>query len=183
MQINRVFDTNSDFHIANHIKNYGMNLDHYPNKVLAKINDHHLIYYACTKLPFPLKPRDWLNRGIYKRIDNGDYMLMYRSVDESDDDVPKFETSSLHPSPTRAEFMTLYKLERIPFDCCKVTYVAKADIQGSVPKIVAEAGLGTIVDTPRRAYEFFKGDKEVSLMRVKVRWCPSELAGGWGEKV
>ena len=44
--------------------------------------------------------------------------------------------------------------------------MAKADIKGSVPKVVAETGLGTIVDTPRRAYEFFKRDKEVSVMRV-----------------
>ena len=151
------------------MKRCGSNLDRYPNKVTKKINDHHLIHYFCNKLPFPLKQRDWLNRMIYKRLANGDYMLMYRSVDESGDDIPKFEKSSLHPSPTRADFAGLYKLERLPFDCCKVTYVAKADIKGSVPKVVAEAGLGTIVDTPRRAYEFFKRDKEVSVMRVKVR--------------
>ena len=89
-----------------------------------------------------------------------------RSVDESGDDIPKFEKSSLHPSPTRADFAGLYKLERLPFDCCKVTYVAKADIKGSVPKVVAETGLSTIVDTPRQAYEFFKRDKEVSVTRV-----------------
>ena len=107
-------------------------------------------------------------------------MLMYRSVDETDNDVPKFEISSLHPSPTRADFMSLYKLERLPFDCCKVTYVAKADIKGSVPKVVAETGLGTLVDSPRQAYEFFKRDKEVSVMRVLlgVGGCQRELARG-----
>ena len=46
--------------------------------------------------------------------------------------------------------------------------MAKVDIKGSVPKVVAETGLGTIVDTPRRAYEFFKRDKEVSVTRVTV---------------
>ena len=163
--------------MASHIKRVGSHLDKFPSKVVAKINYHHHISYSCEKLPFPLKPRDWLSRGIYKRL-NGDYMLMFRSVDENDDDVPKFEKSILHPSPTRAEFAGFYKLERLPFDCCKVTYVAKVDIKGSVPKVVAETGLSAIVDTPRRAYEFFKRDKEVSLMRVKTRWCPSELARG-----
>ena len=93
-------------------------------------------------------------------------MLVQRSMDGRDDGVPKFEKSTLHPSPTRAEYAACYKLERLSFDCCKVTFVAKADIKGSVPKVVAETGLGTIVDTPRRAYEFFKRDKEVSVMRV-----------------
>ena len=152
--------------MTNHIKRCGSNLDQYPNKIVAKINSHHQTHYHCVKLPFPLKPRDWLNRVIFKRLDNGDYIFFMRSVDESDDDVPKFEKSSLHPSPTRADFAGLYKLERLPFDCCKVTYVAKADIKGSVPKVVAESGLGTIVDTPRQVYEFFKRDKEVSVMRV-----------------
>ena len=154
----------SDHTLARHIKNYGTNLGQYPTKVLAKINDHHLIHYLCTKLPFPLKPRDWLNRSIFKRLDNGDYIYCIQSVDESDDDIPKFEKSSLHPLPTRGKFAGFYKLERLPFDCCKATFVAKVDIKGSVPKVVAEAGLGTLVDTPRRAYEFFKRDKEVSVM-------------------
>ena len=161
-----MFDKESDVGRASHKKNYGTNLDQYPNKVLAKINDHHLIHYSCTKLPFPLKPRAWLTRGIYQILDNGDYMLMNRPVDENDDDIPKFEKSSLLQSPTRAEFMSLYKLERLPFDCCKVTYVAKVDIKSNVLKIVAETSLGTIVDTPRLLYEFFKRDKEVSVMRV-----------------
>ena len=160
----RLFDTESDYHNANRIKRCGSNLDQYPNKI-AKINPHHQIHYLCVKLPFPLKPRDWLNRIIFKRLDNGDYIYCSRSVDESGDDIPKFDKSSLRPSPTSAEFAGFYKLERLPFDCCKVTYVAKVDIKGSVPKVVVETGLGTIVDTPRRAYEFFKRDKEVSVMR------------------
>ena len=161
-----MFDKESDLDRSGHIKSYGKNRDQYPNNVLAKINDHHLIYYACTKLPFPLKPRDWLLRGIFKRLDNGDYIYFMRSVDESDDHIPNFEKSTLHPSPTRAEFAGCYRLERLPFDCCKLSYVAKADIKGSVPKVVAETGLGALVDVPRRAYEFFKRDKEVSKMRV-----------------
>ena len=163
MQIHRLYDRESDLDRSAHIKKNSTNLDQYPSKMLSKINDHHLIHYFCTKLPFPLKPRDWLTRGIYKRLNDGNYMLMFRSVDESDDDVPKFEKSSLHPSPTRAEFVSLYKLERLPFDCCMVTFVAKMDIKGSVPKVVAETGLGTIVDKPCRLYEFFKRDKEVSV--------------------
>ena len=161
-----MFDVESDFHREEHVKKYGTNSAHYPNKVVAKINAHHLIHYFCTKLPFPPKPRDWLNRGIYKRIDNGDYMLMYQSVIDRNDSILKFEKSTLNPAPTRANFVSLYKLERLPFDCCKVTYVAKADIKGSVPKIVAETGLSIVVDIPHRAYEFFERDKEVSVARV-----------------
>ena len=91
-------------------------------------------------------------------------MLVQRSIEGRDDGIPKFEKSTLHPSPTRAEFASFYKLERLSYDCCMVTFLAKADIKGSVPKVVAETGLGTIVDNPRRVYEFFKRDKEVSVM-------------------
>ena len=151
----------SDYNIANHVKYNGSNLDHYPNEVVA-INSHHLVRYHCIQLPFPLKPRDMLIEGIFKKLDNGDYMLIYRSVDERDESVPKFEKSTLKPSPTRAELTSLCKLERLKFGCTKITYVAKTDIKGSVPKMVAEAGLSILVDSPRRAYQFFKRDKEVS---------------------
>ena len=58
--------------------------------------------------------------------------------------------------------MSYHEVKRLPFGCSKLTYVAKADIGGSVPKVVAETGLGNIVDVVRRAYNLFERDEEVS---------------------
>ena len=40
--------------------------------------------------------------------------------------------------------------------------MAKADIKGNVPKLVAEGGLGIMVEIVKRAYDFFERDAEVS---------------------
>ena len=121
-----------------------------------------MIHYQCSKLPFPLHARDWLQRAIFKKLDNGDLVLVFRTISEKEEDVPEYKRSTMKPPPTRGDFNGYYYLERLPNDCTKLSYIAKADIRGSVPKVVAESGLRTIVSTVETAYEFFERDEEVS---------------------
>jgi len=156
------YHVESDQNMAKHLKSNGPNSDQYPNKEVAKINDHHHIYYSCRKLPFPLVARDWLQRGIFKSLESDSgYMLVYRSVEEND--VPPFTPSTLKENEKRirGNFMAICLFERLPFDCTKFTYIVKADIRGNVPKVVAETGLSGQVETVRRAYNYFERDEEV----------------------
>jgi len=92
------FTVDLDYDHAKHVKGNGPNADLYPNITVAMLNDHHKIYYSCRKLPFPLVARDWLQRSIYKEIDNeemGGYLLAYQHIDEAKTDVPPFTPSTL----------------------------------------------------------------------------------------
>jgi len=78
--------------------------------------------------------------------------------------VPPYAPSTLKLGETRirGEFTALCTFERLPHNCCKFTYVVKADIKGSVPKVVAESGLSGLVESVRDAYKYFERDEEVS---------------------
>jgi len=83
-----IFHNTSDYDTAKHIKSNGRNTDLYPNIEVARLNPHHQITYQCRKLPFPLSPRDWLQRGIFKQLENDSGILcVYRPVDEKKEKV------------------------------------------------------------------------------------------------
>ena len=46
------------------------------------VNSHHSIRYTSTKLPYPLKPRDYVTRQIYCRVDKNTYVLVFDCVDD-----------------------------------------------------------------------------------------------------
>ena len=88
--------------------------------------------------------RDWLSRGVFSQIDDNKFELVYKFINEATEtDVPPYTPSTLKlgEKRIRGEFASLCTFERLPHDCCRFTYIVKADIKGSVPKVVAESGL------------------------------------------
>ena len=160
------FDVNSDCDKAKHIKNNGPNSDQYPNGEIARISFHHQITYSCQKLPFPLLPRDWLQRGIFTQIGPDEFVLVYKFVDEKTATVPPYTPSTLKEGVKRirGELTALYRFQRLPHGCTKLTYIMKADIKGSVPMVIAEKGISGALDTVRNAYEYFQRDEEVDKL-------------------
>ena len=120
-----MFHIGSDYDKAKHVKSNGPNKEQYPNYEIARINDHHQITYSCRKLPFPLVARDWLQRGIFTQVGDDKFVLVFKFIVEATTGVPRI----------RGEAMFLCIFERLPHNCCKFTYIVKADIKGSVPKI------------------------------------------------
>jgi len=166
---------------ANHIKSNGPNAEQYPNVVVARINDHHKITYQCRKMPFPLVARDWIQRGIFTKISDDKFVLVFKFIDEKNkQNVPIFTPSTLklNDKRIRGEVTYLYNLERLPHGFTKLAYIAKVDIKGSVPKVVAESGLSGIVDGVRQAYRYFERDEEIDMLEradfiAKIEWTPS----------
>ena len=128
---------------SDHISANGLNLDKYPNKKIAQINDHHQINYFCNKLPFPLSARDWLVRKVHTQVEGkpSDFILVTKSINDDDEGVPHFTASTLSPKPTRGRYINLCKFEALPHNCCRFTNTIRMDIGGNVPKRAAETGL------------------------------------------
>jgi len=170
----------SDYDKAKHIKANGPNAMQYPNYEVAQINDHHQIIYSCRKLPSPLVARDWLNRGIFTQINDNKFVLVFKFIDEATaTDMAPYTPSTLKlgEKRIRGESTFLCIFDRLLYNCCRFTYVAKADIKGSVPKVVAESGLSGIVEAVRDAYRYFERNEEVSKQNrggVRVAERPSE---------
>ena len=78
-----MFHIDSDYDKETHIKANGPNAMQYPNYVIARINDPHQITYSCRKLPFPLVARDWLLRSIFSQIDDKQFVLVVKFIDEA----------------------------------------------------------------------------------------------------
>jgi len=87
----------SDIDNAKHIKANGPNAEQYPNVLVAKINDHHIIQYSCRNLPFSLVARDWLSRGVFSQMSDDKFVLVFKFIDEeaTAKDVPPYTQSTL----------------------------------------------------------------------------------------
>jgi len=113
--------------------------------------------YTCRKFPFPLVARDFLQRGIFTKIHDDKFIFVNRFIDKRWDDlydVPIFAPSTLKENEKRirGQITILSIFERLPFNCTMFTYIIKGDIKGSVPSVVAEAGLMGNLDLVHRAY-------------------------------
>jgi len=105
-----------------------------------------------------------LTRAVFTQIDADKFVLVFKSIEKKQDhDVPPFTPSTLkeREKRIRGQVTSLSVFERLPHDCCKFTYIAKADIQGSVPAVVAESGMSAFVDTVPQAYQYFERDVEI----------------------
>ena len=88
---------------------------------------------------------------------------------EANDIVPFLSLRSLSivfaPRASRSvQLVSHCTIERLPHDCFKITYVAKADLKGKVPSRIAEKGLSGTVDVVRRVYKYFEGDEEIDKL-------------------
>ena len=100
------------------------------------------------------------------QVENHKFILAYRSIDESKESgVPLYSPSILKEGEKRIRGYStaLCIFERLPHSCCKFSYITKVDIKGSVPKVMAESGLGGLVNKVQQAYRYFERDDEVSI--------------------
>jgi len=160
--------TNTHEARESHIAANGPDSSKYPNKTIHVVNDHHHITYSCRKLPPPLKPREWLARGIFKQVDEDNFILLYTPVADSDPDLPpSFTKSTLH-NAIRGEFTAMHKYERLPHNQTRFTFTTRVDIKGIVPKVIANMGMSGILDTVRQAYMYFQRDEEIDELEVSL---------------
>jgi len=151
-----------------HIATNGPDSSKYPNKTICVINDHHHITYSCRKLPPPLKPREWLARGIFRQVDEDNFILVYTPVADDDPDLPSSFTKSTLHNAIRGEFTAMHKYERLPHNQTRFTLRLKVDIMGSVPKKIANMGMSGALDSVYHAYKYFQRDEEIDELEVSL---------------
>ena len=151
-----------------HIAANGPDSSKYPNKTIHVVNDHHHITYSCRKMPPPLKPREWLARGIFRQVDEDNFILVYTPVADDDPDLPPSFTKTTLKNAIRGEFTAMHKYERLPHNQTRFTFTTRLDIKGSVPKAIANMGMSSFLDTVRRAYMYFERDKEIDELEVSL---------------
>jgi len=151
-----------------HIAANGPDSSKYPNKTIHVVNDHHNIHYSCRKLPPPLKPREWLARGIFRQVDEDNFILVYTPVADDDPDLPPSFTKTTLKNAIRGEFTAMHKYERLPHNQTRFTFTTRLDIKGSVPKKIANMGMSSVLDTVRQAYMYFERDKEIDELEVSL---------------
>jgi len=150
---------------ASHVKQNGSDSSKFPNKVVCRINDHSNINYSCRKLGAPLAARDWLTRGIWRKIDSDSYMLIFKSIADDDPDVPQsFQKTSLE-NVVRGELTAIYKFRRLPYDQTNFTMTAKADVKGSFPTKLANRAISKVLNTVLRACEYFNKPGRIDQVR------------------
>jgi len=151
-----------------HIAANGLDSSKYPNKTIHAVNDHHHIIYSCRKLPPPLKPREWLARGIFKQVDEDNFILFSTPVADDDPDLPPSFTKTTLKNAIRGEFTAMHKYERLPYNQTRFTIRLKVDIKGSVPKAIANMGMSGLLDIIYKAYKYFQRDEEIDELEVRM---------------
>ena len=151
-----------------HIAANGPDSSKYPNKTICVINDHHHITYSCRKLPPPLKPREWLARGIFRQVDEDNFILVYTPVADDDPDLPPSFTKTTLKNAIRGEFTAMHKYERLPHNQTRFTLRLKLDIKGRVPKKIANMGISGALDSVYKAYKYFQRDEEIDVLEVSL---------------
>ena len=151
-----------------HIAANGPDSSKYPNKTIRVVNNHNHITYSCRKMPPPLKPREWLARGIFRQVDEDNFILVYTPVADDDPDPPPSFTKTTLKNIVRGELSMIHEYERLPHNQTRFTFTTRLDIKGSVPKKIANMGMSSVLDTVRQAYMYFERDKEIDELEVSL---------------
>ncbi|GMH99645.1 hypothetical protein TrVE_jg1818 [Triparma verrucosa] len=177
------FAFNSNYDMSLHHKANGTNSDEYPNVVLNMVNNHHHIVYYAMKVPYPLQPRSFLCRGIWKRTDEDTYVLVYRTPSSTSFGVPPN-----YPRSTKKVIPSVYEatwlIRRLRNNLCHCTYMVMADIKGNVPAAVLNHGAAGALEKLKRAYQYFEKYNTVEYdekeLREEMKQEEMEFAEGYG---
>lgn len=150
------FDSNQN--LVKHEDQNGPDFDKFPSRIEEARSEHNHIIYSCRKMPFPLSPRDFLHRGIWKKIDSDTFLLGYHYCDE--DELEDGLQRATAGGVVRGQFQCAYHMKRIGGNCTKLTYIARVDVKGMVPAALANTGIGGMVETVNRACDYFRPREE-----------------------
>tara|TARA_B110000971_G_C20009796_1_gene501027 strand:- start:778 stop:1593 length:816 start_codon:yes stop_codon:yes gene_type:complete len=146
-----------------HTMQNGFDANKFPNKIITKVNDHHVIHYSCTSLPTPLAARDWLTSRFYIQIDPDKFVLIIRSLQDSEKQPTLISSSSLQ-TVVRGDITTCFEFERLNHCQTKMTISCRLDLKGSIPKSLANRSLSVQLDMVRETANYFERDNEIDQL-------------------
>ena len=164
-----VYAFTSNYDQRLHVVSNGRDFDAYPNKVITHINNHHHIVYYCMKVPFPLNSRSFLCRGIWKRTDEDQYILIYKPCTTSEPDVPDFKPST-KKNVIASDYEATWVIRRLrPYNFCHCTYMVRADIKGNVPAVILNHSATGALEKLKRAHTYFSKHNTVDYDEKALR--------------
>uniref|UniRef100_A0A7S1W7X9 START domain-containing protein n=1 Tax=Neobodo designis TaxID=312471 RepID=A0A7S1W7X9_NEODS len=96
---------------------------------IVKLDERNDIGYYCAKFPFPMSDRDFLNQRFWMEFDNGEYIIMNRSVRHSSCPEKKDIVRGV-------SIITGYYLRPLEGGGTELLYITHSDIKGSIPHMV-----------------------------------------------
>ena len=120
----------------------------------SKVTPHDVVTANVHRMPFPLYPREFVNRQLCTVDDNGDFLTMASPVDA----VIDYGTSIRTVRGTAKGFMRLAKLNN---DQCTVTYFQYLDGGGSIPEWVVNRKVAMVLGYTSNLRDCFQRDDEI----------------------
>jgi len=105
---------------------------------LCQLDARNDIGYYAAKFPFPLANRDFLNQRMWMEFDNGEYIIMNRSVQHAECPPKKNFVRGL-------SYQTGYYLLPLEGGGCMLYYMTHSDPQGSIPHSVLNSATTRMV--------------------------------------
>ncbi|GMH95294.1 hypothetical protein TL16_g13121 [Triparma laevis f. inornata] len=104
---------------------------------VVKLNDHCDLYYLAMNIFVGQKPREFLNKVVWKRENENTIIVGFEDVE-----VDNFPTVA-GKGYVRASSVAFFRYEKLPdfegIPQTKVTYYEKLDLKGLIPRLVATA--------------------------------------------
>jgi hypothetical protein len=100
---------------------------------IVNLDTRNDIGYYCAKFPFPMSDRDFLNQRFWMEFDNGEFIIMNRSVRHSSCPEKKDIVRGV-------SIITGYYLRPLKGGGTELLYITHSDIKGSIPHMILNSG-------------------------------------------
>ena len=104
-------------------------------RTIQKVNDHNMLAYLIKVIPKPLFNRDFLNRMVWQKLEEGTNSYVFVATPESHDDYPENKGELI-----RARYPITMMLTQLQKNETKVDYLIQLDVGGSDSAILKYLG-------------------------------------------
>jgi hypothetical protein len=101
------------------------------DKILERVNDHHVVIHFGHRFPNPLADRDFVHRYMFKKVTDDEFLLVVRPCEHND--------APAQPDVVRAQIFRAFRVTKISEGVAQVTCTTQTDLAGSIPQYVNDA--------------------------------------------
>jgi len=175
--IAHLFDTESSHSAIRHIKRNGDDNTRYPYGIIQRVNPHHHLVYSCQRMNFPLNPRDFYSRKLWKRLSPDCYIFIevplgitegnpdFSDLNENNGIPEEFLGASTLNRVTHASKVLVTIIDRLEYSQSAVNCFASYDLKATMPlKIVSNYLVVLLDDIVLDTRQYFQRDAEIDAM-------------------
>ncbi|GMI33932.1 hypothetical protein TeGR_g14783, partial [Tetraparma gracilis] len=98
------------------------------DKILERVNQHHIVIHYGHRFPNPLADRDFVHRYMFKKVMDDEFLLVVRPCEHKD--------APAQPDVVRAQIFRSFRVTKISEGVAQITCTTQTDLAGSIPKYV-----------------------------------------------